>query len=503
MIFVFRLMCHSGKSLSPNRGVLGHTLTQKSDSSLANGSSDPGMYHGFASHSGMFFARQLRTRLCLPVRICAVLEVAARVSNFSATRGVAADLLVSISSLCSDSAAPMVSSGSKFIDSLRKNSFIIAREICLDNVSSLCTELVFNTEVTQLLFDKAITSAAVLIFLDKSDFDAVILQAIEQGIKSTSSFLLQRTKSDAYQSVLSDASHSMLEESSAVGEVSPQSIDMVTKQALMELRASISFCQMILDLIKKLPTVDALFEQFSQQALDNSWYSSIALDLAAKDAILQAQRILHSARMPKKLIENLVKLLVHRLKKMTLISFDNCTNEVWNFVSLFFSLRDHLKTLSGFDVSCFQEILEIFADITCGPSQTSWLSRYAVIQEQKLEEAIVADELLSLVEASYSGSRVYLWLSDLIATAAIINNSQTSVASSEFESLMIVSHQKYWELLLVFVEKALIEILKLCAKESQTSSSDQLSSTSFGLSSVVKGIGGGLNAAIQYFDPTL
>jgi hypothetical protein len=461
-------------------------------------------HHGFASHFGHFLARQLRTRFCLPDYVSAAIELAVRVSNFVASRDMVADLLVSACSLGIQSYSEFVSSGSKFIDDLRKNSCVIAREFCLDIVSSFSTDLVIHEDVSPLVIDKVVVSAAVLLSVDPSDHNAAVESAVRLGVKRTCLMVMKRIKSEAHNSVVADLFRATKKNqpglSTGVSEAT--SFDLFSKQAMIELRASMALCSLILSLLDKQRLFDSMVDQFTDQHTDGPWYSSLALDQNARAKLFQATRIIEQAHIPFKLILDLSKILSQRAKKLALMSFDDCSGDLWKFIAQFFNLRDALKGLQGFDHSCFDGVPDVFKEITCGTSQTSWLSRLAVAQEQKLQEAIVADELHSLVEVSYFGSRVYLWLTDFISVTVVMTVPELSVASSEFHSLLVYSYEQFWELLMIFVGKASIEILNLCAKELKAASSSESASVSFGLSTVVRGIGGGINAAINFLDPT-
>jgi hypothetical protein len=458
-------------------------------------------HHGFASHVGSFFVQQLRMRFCLPAYVASVLELAARVSNFSATRDALADLLVAAVSLCGHNTSDSKMSGSKFLDNLRKHACIIARELCLDLVSNSAMQLVNHEEMTSDVLDKVVISTAALMSLESSDQNANINSALENGVKRACVLISKRTKSIAHKGVLSDASASS-GNSHPVDESGARVVDMLSKQAQIDLRSSLSLCQLISALLVKQRSFDSMLESFTAEALDSSWYSSLALNEISKNKLFQSQRVVSRCRVPFKLIVGLVKLLAQRCRKMTSMSFDDCTTELWQFVTLFFPLRDELKNLQGFDMKLLDGISDIFEEITCSASPLSWLSRFAVVQELKLQEAIVADELHSLVEVSYHGSRVYLWMTDCIATLSIIAVPQSDAVSSELRSLMILCHKRFWQELLVFVGKALIEILKLCRKELEASLSNDSASDTLSLSNAVRGIGGVINAGIDLFDPT-
>jgi hypothetical protein len=497
-------MNYSGKSLSSHREVSDARNHAQKALSASSTSANTFNHHGFASHSGNFLARQMRARFCLPEQVYAAIDLAVRVSYFSASRDMVADLLVAATSLGTQSDANSSLSGSKFIDDLRKNACIIAREFSLDIMSSFPLDLVLHEDVlSPLLLDKVVISVAVLISLDTIDQHAVVESALNLGLKRACMSVMKRIKNDAHESVVADLFRASMQDEFSLSTVEPkkQVFDLFTKQAQIDLRASISLCNLILALLVKKSAFSSMLEQFNVEYLDGPWYSSIAFDQAAKNKLFEAQRIIQQARVPFKLIVDLVKMLSQRAKKLALLSFDDCTSELWQFITLFFTLHDVLKDLEGFDVKCFDGIPDVFKDITCGSSQTSWLSRLAIVQEQRLQEAIVADELHSLVEVSYFGSRVYLWLTDFISVTGVIKAPQ-SVISPEFHSLLVCSFERFWELLMIFVGKASIEILKLCAKELQASTSSESASVSFGLSTVVRGIGGGINAAINFLDPT-
>jgi hypothetical protein len=460
-------------------------------------------HFGFASLPGNFLARQMRTRFCLPESVFAAIDLAVRVSNFSASRDLVADLLVAASPLGTQSDPESNLSGSKFIDDLRKNACIIAREFCLDVVSSFSTDLVIHEEVSHVLIDKIVLGAAVLLSLDASDQYAAVDSAVRLGLKRTCLLVMKRVKNEAHNSVVADLFRaSMQDESVSAGNFQAPVFDLFSKQAQIDLRASMALCSLILALLDKHRSFDSMLDQFTEEYTDGPWYSSLALDQAAKVKIFQAKRIIEQARIPFKLIVDLAKILSQRVKKMALMSFDECTGDLWQFIARFFVLHDLLKVLPGFSINCFEGIVDVFKEISCGTSQTSWLSRLAVVQEQRLQEAIVADELHSLVEVSYFGSRVFLWLTDFISVTAVMSVPESSVTSPDFHSLLVYSFERFWELLMIFVGKASIEILNLCAKELKAASSSESASASFGLSTVVRGIGGGINAAINFLDPT-
>jgi hypothetical protein len=455
---------------------------------------------GFASRDGAFIAHQLRTRFCLPVKVSAALELAARVSKFSPNRDSIADILVAATSL----RAAIVDvddslSGSKVVDELRKNACIISRESCLDTVSQASTDLVMNDVFTSDLLDKVIISTAVLLSLGTSDTEAAVISAVRQGVHRTSALVSKYTRSTAHQSVLSDISASVQDE---IGDPATQIVDLHTKQAQIELRSCSSLCEIIYGLLRKQPCFDSMLEQFTELALDGTWYSSLALNQDARSNLFRAQGIVKRAGIPFQLIEKLLKLLAQRVKKIAAISFDDCTLQLWSFITQFVTLRDDLLK----DFVGFQKLLEgtsgVLREISCSASATSWLSRYAVVQEQMLQEAIVADELHSLVEVSYQSSRVYLWLTDFIATIEILPKLQFAVTSSDSQGLLLLSHERFWEVLMVFVGKALMEILNLCTKELQQSSSDNFALQSSGLTGLVNTLGSGLNNAINFVNFT-
>lgn len=463
-------------------------------------------HYGFSSHDASFFVQQLRMRFCLPVYIASVLELAARVSNFSATRDALADLLVAVVSLSDQSSTsdPKLS-GSKFVDNLRKHACIIAREMCVDIVSNSPMELIIHEEVASDVLDKVVISTAALMSLESSDQLATVNSAVENGVHRTCLLVSKRTKRDAHKGVLSDASASL---SSTSGDLHPvdeseaRVIDMLSKHAQIDLRSSVSLCEIILALLTKQRCFDSMLEHFTAGALDSSWYSSIAFNESSKNKLFQSQRLVILCRVPFKLVVGLVKLLAQRCRKMATLSFDDCTSDLWQFVTLFFLLRDELKKLEGFDMKLVDGIPSILEEIACGAYPSSWLSRFAVVQELKLQEAIVADELHSLVEVTYHGSRVYLWLTDFIATGSVMTVPQSEAISSELYSLMVLSHKRFWQEMMVFVGKALIEILKLCRKELEASVSNETASDTLSLSNAVRGIGGVINAGIDLFDPT-
>ena len=505
---VGRLMCYSGKPPSSFRKINGFGVAQRRGSSVLSSVSasvvasqlgDASVHYGFASNSGMFLVRQLRMRFCLPTSICAVLELSARVSRFSSTRESAADLLVAATSLESSTSAG--SSGSKIIDALRKNACIIACEVCLDSVSNLPSDFMVHEKFTTLLLDKVLLSTAALMKLVKLDTSSAVQSALARGVLRAINAVNLRIKNDAYQSVVSDMLSSKQEDfvSSKPGS---DIVDVHAKQAQIELRASCVLCELIISMCHKLSSFDLVLEQFTDEVQDGQWYSTLALDQAAKDSLFQAQRVIMHGLVPSKLIEGLLRLLVLRMNKHKSLSFDDCTTELWKLISLFFELRGLLKDIAGLSTQLLEGIPAIFEYIVCGPGPSSWLQRFAVVQEQQLQEAIVADELHSLVEVSFSGSRVYLWLTDFIAILDIMQGSQSAAEEADFNQLLAISNQRFWEVLINFVGKSLIEIKQLCESDIESSEMDESSAAAFGLTSVVRGIGQGVNAALGFLDPT-
>ena len=74
---------------------------------------------------------------------------------------------------------------------------------------------------------------------------------------------------------------------------------------------------------------------------------------------------------------------------------------------------------------------------------------------------------------------------------------------SDLFRLLAVSNQRFWEVLIIFVGKALIEILKRCESDIESSSDmDESAAAAFGFTTVVRGIGQGVNAALGFIDPT-
>lgn len=496
-----RIMSYSGKSPSSNRAASDHKCAPYPARVSAVLGRDADGHCGYASKSGILIARQLRARFCLPVKMASILELAARVSKFSSHRDTVVDLLVAVTSLRSQSETGDSSSGSKIIDDLRSNACVIARELCLDTVSNSATELVMNDELSPHLLDNLIISTAVLLSLDPSDIETVVNAAVAQGVKRVCAFLSEQTRSDAQRSVLSDAMKAGQHDSA---DSRTPVVDMLTKQARVSILACVSICKIIQELLLKQSLYNSMLDDFTDTAVFGPWYSSIALDDRAMQSIRHAHAIVKQARLPFKLAANLVELLLKRVRKMVPLSFDDCTSELWLFVSVFFTLRDDLlKHFVGFK-PLFDGICDVFSDITCSASPTSWLTRYAIVQEQKLQEAIVADELHSLVEVSYLGSRVYIWLTDVIATIELMPKMpQSESIPSDFRAFLVLSLERFWEVVMVFVSNSLMEIVKICISEIRASSSEELSLHALGLTeNLVRGIGAGINKVIDFADFT-
>lgn len=498
---LFRIMSYSGKLPPWNRAASDHKRAPYATGVSSGIGRDADSHCGYASQSGILIARQLRARFCLPAKMASILELAARVSKFSSTRDTVADLLVAVTSLRSHSEPDDSLSGSRIIDDLRSNACVIARELCLDTVSNSATEFIMNDELSPHLLDKVIISSAALLSLDQSGIESVVNAAVAQGVSRICVFLSKQTRSDAHQSVLADVMQATQHDAA---DPRTPAVDMLSKQARVNIVACTSLCKIIQELTRKQSSYNSMLDEFTGTALLGPWYSSVAFDDRAMQNIRLAHAIVKQARLPVKLAENLVKLLLQRVRKIEAVSFDDCTRDLWLFVSVFFSLRDDLLNhFPGFK-TLFDGICDVFSNITCSASPTSWLTRYTIVQEQKLQEAIVADELHSLVEVSYLGSRVYIWLSDVIATIQLMPRmSQYTPMPSDFRAFLVFSLERFWEALMGFVGNAILEIVKMCTAEIQASSFEDVPLHSLGLTqNLVRGIGAGINKVIDFVDIT-